>query len=337
MLRSLLVVVIGLAAACSSNTGQGGGSGSAGSAVAAGSGGSAGSGRGSGGGSGSGSAAAARPASTLAQVQAAAGPGSKVAAAGLQVPGVELFLVSEASPTPEDDGLPPKLVGVVGGPGGQQLDGRDLVRAVIAAKPAPKVIAQVALWVAQDDGELLDGAHGGEQRKAKVGPPKITGNTLSFWVRTNDVPRMLEHGTLDLANGLLDLALAPLPPKQAISNAMTTLGSVAVARHATAVRTLAAACSDPRARQALLAALSNHPRVKTRATIADEAHRCGPAAVDALVTAMEQDKSGLVRRQAATALGRIGDARARPALAKAVRGDDANVAYAASNALKKLH
>jgi len=150
------------------------------------------------------------------------------------------------------------------------------------------------------------------------------------------MPKMLEHGTLDLGNGMLDLSLAPLPPKQSISNAMTTLGSVAVSRHATAIRTLVAACSDPRARQALLAALSNHPRTKTRAAIAGEAHRCGPAAVDALVTSMEQDGSRVVRAEAAAALGRIGDPRARPALAKAVRSDDANLAYAAGNALKKL-
>ena len=51
---------------------------------------------------------------------------------------------------------------------------------------------------------------------------------------------------------------------------------------------------------------------------------------------MQHDRSPLVRRQAAMALGRIGDARARPALAKAARGDDGDLAWTASNALKKI-
>jgi hypothetical protein len=344
-MRFIAVVSASLVvAACSSKPTQGGGgSGSAGSATA----GSAavGSAGGSAGGSGSAAAQAgsgnlaavpaAKPASTLAQVQAGAS-GAKVVPAEIAVTGVDLFQVSDAKPLPDDEGLPPKLVGVVGGAGGEVVEGRPLLRAVIAAKPAPKALAQIALWAAGDDGELLLAAKTREQRKAKVGPPAIARNALGFWVLTTDMPRMLEHGTLELSNGMLDLALAPLPPKQAISNAMTTLGSVAVSRHATAIRTLAASCSDARARQALLAALSNHPRMKTRAAIADEAHRCGPAAVDALVTAMEQDGSRVVRAQAAAALGRIGDPRARPALAKAVRGDDANLAYTAGNALKKL-
>ena len=330
-----------VAAACSSHSSQGSGSaaGSAGSGSAgsgsAGASGSAGSAVAAAGGSGS-AAPAAKPASTLVQVQAQAPDGSKVVAAGVDVPGIDLFLVTEPRPSPDDEGLPPKVVGVIGGPGGKLADGRDLVRAAIEAKPAPRVLAQVALWVAGDDGDLIDAPKSREQRKAKIGPPAIAGNALGFWVLTTDVPRMIEHGKLDLGNALLDLALQSLPPKQAISNAMLTLGSSQVSRHVTAIRTLAAACSDARARQALLAALTNHPRIKTRVAVADEAHRCGAPAVGTLVTAMEQDKAGQVRAQAAVALGRIGDPRARPSLAKAVRGDDANLAYAAGNALKKI-
>lgn len=335
MTRLFALVSAGLVvAACSSHGSQGGsGSGSAGSAAspaAAGSSGSAGAAP------GSAVAEAAKPASTLAQVQAESPTGSKVAPAGVKVTGIDLFLVTEPRPSPEDEGMPPKLVGVAGGPGGKLLDGRDLVRAAIETKPAARDLAQIALWVAGDDGDLLDAAKTREQRKLKVGPPTVSGNVLGFWVYTTDTPRMIEHGKLDLGNGLLDVALQPMPQKQAVSNAMLTLGSQQVSRHVTAIRTLAAACSDARARQALLAALSNHPRIKTRVAIADEAHRCGPPAVDALVTAMEQDRAPQVRAQAAVALGRIGDARARPALAKAVRGDDANLAYAAGNALKKL-
>lgn len=287
-------------------------------------------------GSGSQAAAAPKPASTLEQVQRWAPADSRVAPAGLTVPGIELFLVSDGKPAPEDEGLPPRAVGVTGGPGGALLEGRDLVRAVIQAKADRKAIAQVALWVAQDDGAILDKAKTPEQRKARVGPPAVTGHTLGFWVLTTDPPPQVEHGQLDLTNGLLDLQPLPLPPKVAIDRAMITLGSVAVSRHAAAIRTLAAACADSRARQALLGALASHPRIKARAAIADEAHRCGPAAVDALINAMEKDRSALVRRQAAAALGRIGDARARPALAKAARGEDANLAWTAGNALKKI-
>jgi hypothetical protein len=307
--RRLALVAASLLAACSSHPSQSAGGAAAGSAV------------GSAAGSGSSAAAAApRPASTLEQVTRWAPPDSKIAAAGLAVPGIDLFLVTDGKPPPEDDGMPPRVVGVAGGAGGALLEGRDLVRAVIDAKAAPRAMAQVALWVAQDDGTILDAAKTLEQRKARVGPPAVAGNALGFWVLTTDPPPQLEHGQLDLGNGLLELQAQPLPPRLAIDRAMITLGSVAVSRHVPAIRTLAAACADTRARQALLGALASHPRSKVRAAAADEAHRCGPAAVDALITAMDQDRSGLVRREAAAALGRIGDARARPALAKAARG-----------------
>jgi HEAT repeat protein len=52
---------------------------------------------------------------------------------------------------------------------------------------------------------------------------------------------------------------------------------------------------------------------------------------------MEHDRSGVVRTRAASALGKLGDARARPALAKAARGEDADLAWTAGNALKKIH
>lgn len=324
VLRVIALVSASLLAACSSHPTQGAGS-AVGSASVSGS-----------AGSGNQAAAAPKPASTLEQVQRSA-PDAKVAPAGLTVPGIDLFLVSDGKPAPEDEGLPPRVVGVAGGAGGALLEGRDLVRAVIERTPADrKAIAQVALWVAQDDGAILEAAKTPEQRKAKVGPPAVTGGTLGFWVLTTDLTPQVEHGQLDLTNGLLDLQPLPLPPRVAIDRAMITLGSVAVSRHVSAIRTLAAACADSRARQALLGALASHPRVKARAAIADEAHRCGPEAVGALINAMEQDRSALVRRQAAAALGRIGDARARPALAKAARGEDANLAWAAGNALKKI-
>lgn len=329
LLRLLLrLVSASLLSACSSHPSQ-----SAGSAAGSG---SAPIPAASGTSSGSQAAAAPKPASTLEQVQREAPADAQVAPAGVAVSGVDLFLVSDGKPAPEDEGLPPRVVGVSGGAGGALLEGRDLVRAVIQAKADPKVIAQVALWVAQDDGAILDKAKTPEQRKAKVGPPAVTGGKLGFWVLTTDPKPQVEHGQLDLGNGLLELQPLPLPQKLAIDRAMITLGSEKLSRHTAAIRTLAAVCADSRARQALLGALASHPRIKARAVAADEAHRCGATAVDALVNAMERDRSALVRRQAASALGRIGDARARPALAKAARGEDANLAWTAGNALKKI-
>jgi hypothetical protein len=362
MSRLIAVLSFAALAACSSKPAPGGGAQGSGSAATP---------------AGSGSAAPAaaaapapRPASVLDQVQQWAPQGTKVAAApaDLAVPGVELFVVSDASPPADERVGMGKLVGVAGGVGGAILDGRDLVKAAVAAlapgardgaaKPAAKparakrgraapvdpgaaaaakTLARVALWVAQDDGELLDHATSREQKKARVTAPALGKDSLAFWVWTTDQPAMLERGVLTLATGALELELVTASPAVAISNAMTTLGSDRVSRHVVAIRTLADACSDTRARQALMSALVSHPRLKTRIAIAEEARRCGPAAVDGLITAMEQDRAAVVRSEAARALGRIGDSRARPALAKAVRGQDANLAYAAGNALKKLN
>jgi hypothetical protein len=343
LLLSVVAITLGTAA-CSSHDSARGGAG-AGSTVGSAATGSAATGSAATGSAATGSAAtgsaatgsAVKPASELAQLQQWAPSGAKLVPADLQVPGIALFQMADAKPSADDESLSPKLVGVAGGPGGKILDGRDLVRAVIEAKAPPAALAQVAMWVALDDGKLLSAATTRQQRKAKVGPPAITGNALSFWATTTDVPPLLEHGKVDLATGMLDLVPQPRPLKIVIANAMTTLDSVAVSRHVAAIKALAQVCSDPRARQVLLAALGNHPRDKARAAIADEAHRCGPPVVDGLINAMERDHSGLVRREAAAALGRIGDPRARPALAKAVRGEDANLAYTAGNALKKLH
>jgi hypothetical protein len=277
-----------------------------------------------------------KPTSVLAQIQQWAPAGTRVESAGITVPGIELFTLTDGKPVADDEIAPFKLVGVSGGIGGKILEGRDLVRAAIEGKPDRKTLAQVALWVAEDDGEILGAPKTREQRKAKVAPPAIVRNTLTFSVLTTDVPRQIEQAKLDLATGELDLTLQPVKRDVAISNALRTLVSPSISRHVHAVRALSEACTDPRARQGLLGSLSSHPRAKTRAAIADEAPRCGAPAVDALINAMEHDRSGLVRTRAASALGKLGDSRARPALAKAARGEDADLAWTAGNALKKL-
>jgi len=159
-----------------------------------------------------------RPSSVLAQVQQWAPAGTRVESAGITVPGLDLFTLTDGKPVADDEIAPFKLVGVTGGVGGKILEGRDLVRAAIEGKPERKTLAQVALWVAEDDGEILGAPKSREQRKAKVAPPTVARDALVFWVLTTDVPRQIESGRLDLTTG--ELALAPLPVRRdvAISN-----------------------------------------------------------------------------------------------------------------------
>lgn len=276
------------------------------------------------------------PTSVVEQVQRSAPAGARVAAADITVAGVELFVVTDARPVPDGEYAGGTLVGVVGGLGGKALEGRDLMKAVIAGKPDHKTLARVALRIAQSDAELLDAPNDDEQRRAKVRPPTIARNALVFWVWTTEVPRLVERGKLDLTTGELALTELPVSHAKAIENAIASLTGVSVAMHARAARTLAEACDEPRAKAALLSALGTHPRAESRAAVADAVHKCGPDAVEPLVDTMEHDKSAMVRSRAATALGRVGDKRARPALAKAAKSEDANLSWAASNALKKL-
>jgi len=278
--------------------------------------------------------AQARPTTVLAQVQQSAPSGAHVAAADLAVTGVELFVVSEGKPGAPDGGdFGGRLVGVTGGLGGKILD---LMRVVIEGKPAARTLARIALWIAQHEGEILDTPKTPEQRKAKVRPPRLAGNTLVFWVWTTGLPRMLEKATLDRSTGALDLAVPPALRGAAIASAIAALVDVNVAIDVRALQMLAAACSQPRVQAALMRALGSHPREATRAAIADVAHKCGDAAIGPLSDLMEHDSSRMVRPHAASALGRIGDGRARPSLAKAARSEDANLSWAANNALKKL-
>jgi hypothetical protein len=272
----------------------------------------------------------------LEQVQRSAPAGARAASADIAVTGVELFALTDTKPVPDDGYAGGTLVGVVGGLGGKIVEGNELMKAVIDGKPDKKTLARVALRVAQSDAELLDAAASDEQRKAKVRPPTIARNALVFWVWTTEVPRLIERGKLDLKTGALELTDLPISHAKAIENAIASLTGVSVSMHARAARTLAEACGEPRAKAALLSALGTHPRAESRAEVADVMHKCGPDAVGPLTDTMENDKSAMVRSRAASALGRVGDKRARPALAKAAKSEDANLAWAAGNALKKL-
>src|SRR6185369_16736596 len=121
----------------------------------------------------------AAPASSLALVQGWAPKGSQVAPVELSVPGLELFTVTDGKPAGEGEYAGGMLVGVTGGAAGKVLEGRELVQAAIAGKPDRKVLAQLAMRVAQRDeeGDLLDRATTAAQRKAKVAAPAIKGDT----------------------------------------------------------------------------------------------------------------------------------------------------------------
>jgi len=290
-------------------------------------------------GSASAPAAAPAPAKTaLELVQRGAAKDAHVAPADLAVPGLELFVVTDARPPADGEYAGGALVGVTGGGGGTLLEHRELVQAAIAAKPDPKVLARLAMRVAQrdGDGDLLEAAKTPKQRKAKVTAPAIKGGKLVFWVWTSQAPQLLERGTLDLSTAAFELEPVTASHSAAVLTALAVLNGDAVSRYASAIDTLVAACAEPKPRQVLLTLLSSHPRDRTRAAIANAIRGCGPAAVDPLINLMELDKAPMVRAEAAGALGRIGDPRARAALAKAARSDDANLAWAAKNALGKL-
>lgn len=273
--------------------------------------------------------------SPLEQVQRWAPRGAEVAPAELTVPGVELFVVTGPAPAGEGEYTGGTLVGVAAG---KLVEGRALVQAVIAAEPAPLLLARIALWVAQRDSEgpILEAATTRAHKQAKVTGPAIKGKQLRFWVETTEAPTILEVGTLDLATGALELEPQPMARDAALANAAATLDGAAVTRHPGAIRTLIAACAEQKPRQVLLSAAARHPRDRTRVAILQQIHKCGDAVVAPLISLMESDRSAMVRPEAASALGRIGDSRARPALARAARGDDANLVWAAKNALGKL-
>jgi hypothetical protein len=279
-----------------------------------------------------------KPASALELVQRHAPSGSKVAPAELTAPGVELFVVSDAKPAADGEYSGGALVGVVGGAAGNVVEDRELLKAVIAGKPDRMLLARIAMQVAQRDseGQVLQAATTREQRKAKVTPPVIKGDELVFWVQATESPPVVERGKLDLSTGSFELE-PQLPHGAALAVAINTLGGGGMSRYPSAIKLLAASCAEPRAKQALIVALQNHPRDRSRAAIAAAIPKCGAVAVDPLINVMEHDRSGLVRTEAASALGRTGDIRARPALAKAARSDDANLAWAAKNALGKLN
>jgi len=277
-----------------------------------------------------------KPKTTLEQVQQAY-PGYHAGPAGMTVPGVELFALTTDRPVPQDADNLPRIVAIAGGLGSPILEGRDVTRAAIKGTKDPALLAQIALAVERRNGEILTAPKNDQQKQAKVVPPALAGNTVTFWVWTSGVGRMLMLAKLDLASGALELGGPPVSRDDQIAQAIEALAGTSLAMHEHAIGTLAAACaSDPKARTALFDAMAHHAREETRAVAVDASPACGPAAIDTLIKILENDAASTVRWKAAKALGDIGDKKAKPALEKAATSSDANVKSAATRALGKL-
>jgi len=283
------------------------------------------------------------PKTTLEQVQRWAQPGMSVGSLataqvgpdGVDVPGVELFMVSDPNERPPADGNRSyTLVAIAGGVGQPILqDGPAIAKAVAAATKDTLTLARVGLLIGHRRGEILTAPSTDQQRKANVKPPAVAGNAVEFWVLTSGVGRNLLHARFDLGTAQLELGAPPVSAGDVVANAIATLADSNVGIHAEALRTLAQHCSEDAARKALFDALAKHARDETRAAAAEAAPACGASAVDALIHALETDKARLVRGKAALALGEIGDRRAKPALEKAASTD---IGSAAKIALGKL-
>jgi hypothetical protein len=277
-----------------------------------------------------------KPRTTLEQVQQAF-PAAHAAVAELKIPGVELFTLTTDRPVPPDGENLPTYVAITGGLGSPILQGRDITRAALKATKDPSLLARVAMAAEQKGGELLTAPQNDQQKKANVGPPVIAGNTLTFWLWTSGMGRMLMLAKLDLTTGALELGGPPVSPDDRLAEALEALAGTSLSMHQHAIATLAAACTgDPKARKALLDTATSHQREETRATAVEASTACGAAAIDTLIKVMEHDASTTVRWKSAKALGDIGDAKARPALEKAATSSDANVKSAATRALGKL-
>jgi hypothetical protein len=141
------------------------------------------------------------------ELQRSLGPGVEVGATNLAVRGVELYLVREIDPVAWPD--IPRLVGVIGGRGGKMLEGRDLVRAVIATGPALVELARCVLLYDGIRGRVLERAHTDEEQRATVSPPRMANGKLVFWFRGGR-PKLLLEATFDPSTGFIAFRDAPL-------------------------------------------------------------------------------------------------------------------------------
>lgn len=211
----------------------------------------------------------------------------------------------------------------------------------------PVQLARACLKIAEGAEELitvpgsgLDGIPPAEAVLARA--PEISGGVLTFFFRSAR-NRALSRTQIQLAGGAVKTELAA----QLVSTATGSDGALAEARKGLfsdsnalqqlAVDKLVSLASDPRAVALLTEAVQSHGSPFARGIAAAGLGRCkAVAAVPVLSVVLRKDKDAAVRKSAVEALGKIGDAAARPALTEASGDEDEEVKWAAARALKKL-
>lgn len=174
---------------------------------------------------------------------------------------------------------------------------------------------------------------------AKVTAPRLTGKTLEFWALDGRAEQLLRY-QVDV-----DAATIAMQPGAQLANAgadgiaqaQKALAGAADTMYAGAIDALVAACADPRAPAALNDVIRKHGHASAREWAAFQAARCHDGETPAaLLFALEKDAAPMVRKHAADSLGKLGVAKARPALERAKADPDPNVSGAAGRALAKL-
>jgi hypothetical protein len=257
------------------------------------------------------------PKSTIDLVRQSVSPDVNVQGPAMQVAGLDVFEL-----VPEHGNSTGAVVA-----GGKVLQGLDGLRAVMSATQDTEQIASVALLFA-----------GWGQGSDILDTPTRSGDTLTFKVHGGPGKALDYDATVDLTTGNVNAT----PSQQAMSagdvvtRAIQLLPSKNKTDWSMAIAGLAEQCTASKpARDALLGAIKSHVSAEARVEAAKAAAACGPAAVDTLVAALDDPDTNL-QAWAASSLGKIGDARARPGLEKAAKSSDAGVQYAAQSALKKL-
>jgi hypothetical protein len=255
--------------------------------------------------------------------------------------GVDVFMLTVPSQgRPVADGRSKfSIVAIAGGVGNPILQDKAAILAAVAkTNKDPQKLACVGLLLDGRDDTPLTSASTDEQRKAGVKAPAIVKNAIEFWIASGSPARNLYHCSLDRSTAALSVGAAPIATSNnvVVDDAASALQSGNPAAMQVAFDALATACSsNPGAKKLLLEILANHAREDARAAAAFSAPKCGHAALAPLITALEHDKSRIVRGKVAFALAELGDKSAIPALEKATTSDIASAAGIALEQLKK--
>jgi HEAT repeat protein len=170
-----------------------------------------------------------------------------------------------------------------------------------------------------------------------VTAPRIAGRTLEFFFQRRDMGGVeLLRASVNLDRPTLQTAVAGAGAGDPVAQARAALASDNPGSESAAIDALVERCGAGAA--GLLAETARtHKRPTTRAQASLALGRCHDGdSVAALTGVLAGDADAQVRGRAASALGVIGDAAARPALERALSDSDPGVQYIAKKALKKL-